>query len=117
VVSLDSEGQAAQAVRAAHAEGSVHIIGRGRGRTLETVDRVVDLYGDRGPMLGIVGVRLRKDELPRQLGCGEGGKYRTVPVHLPTLPPAPGDQEAHEEGQEGDDHRQQNPAQRLGTRG
>jgi hypothetical protein len=33
-------------------------IGRRRANTLEAVDRVVDLSGDSGPVLGIVGIRL-----------------------------------------------------------
>jgi hypothetical protein len=36
----------------------VRRIGRRRPDALETVDRVVDLSGDSGPMLGIVGIRL-----------------------------------------------------------
>ena len=92
------------------------VVGCRRRSALESVDRVVDLRGDGGSVLGIVGVRLRKDELPRQLGCGEGGTNRAVPVHLTALPPAPGDQEADEEGQEGDDDGQEDPAQRLGVR-
>ena len=55
-------------------------------------------------------------ELSRQLGRSEGGTNRAVPVHLAALAPAPGDQEADKERQQGDDHRQENPAQRLGAR-
>ena len=67
MIRLDGEGQAAQAVRATHAERSVRRIGRPCRSTLETFDRVVDLHGHRGPMLGIVGVRLREDELARPI--------------------------------------------------
>ena len=58
MVRLHGESQSAQAVRTARAKGSVRRIGRHRPDTFETVDRVVDLSGDSGPVLGIVGIRL-----------------------------------------------------------
>ncbi len=47
-------------------------------------------------MLGVIGVRLREDQLAGQLGRGNSGYHRPVPVHFTTLSPSPGDQEADE---------------------
>ena len=66
VVCLDGERETAQAVRAAHAERPERRIGRRGCGALETFDGVVDLHGDVGPTLSIVGLRQRKDELAGQ---------------------------------------------------
>ena len=93
-----------------------HRIGRRRGNSLETVDRVVDLDGDSGPMLGIVGFVWERMSSLCELGCGEGGTTewsqstsrpwrRVRAIKRPTR-----------SRQQSDDDCQENPAPRLGAR-
>lgn len=75
MVCLDGEGKTAQAVRAAHAQCSMRLVRRRGGRALETVDCIVDLNGNGGATLGVIGVRLREDELSGQLDRRDSGSH------------------------------------------
>ena len=116
MIRLDGEGQTTQALRAARAHVAAEVVGRGLGRPLQALDRLVDLDADAGPALRVVVLGLRQDQVPGQFRRGERRADRALPVGLTTLALGPADQHGDEDDGEHEGDGQDDPAPRCRRR-